>query len=269
MASKSGPTLFEVMRRAAGPQPTPEPKTPLRTEQGELETTTPVRPPAGDKQQPAGAGPGAEAPARAPLLEFTGRQLRVSLGGVSAGVTVGVILLVVAGAYQLGHRSGYHEGYAAGSAAYEARAVDEIDSATRRSPDEGSAVGRYAVSPSSQSLPGVGGDEAVSDVNGQVFLPVPGNTYIVVQEFAQGRLEDAAHAQEFLKAQGVDTVLLRQRSGALQVLTTEGFNRKDAAQKAASEQLWQRVRALGDAYRAAGGRYGLQGYLMTYTGQEG
>lgn len=88
-------------------------------------------------------------------------------------------------------------------------------------------------------------------------------TYIVAQEFGAGRMDDARAAQQYLASRGFPAEIVKLDSGPLQLITLEGYNHKDAAQKKKADEVLKRQRAAGVEYFATGGGYKLEGYYKT------
>jgi hypothetical protein len=163
---------------------------------------------------------------------------------------------------------------------------DEIDAARQRPPKTGlfDGVGRSPV-----SAPGVfPGPDDVRDADtsseaqdtqqsGQQLAASPeagprpawkvGRTYVVVQEFQRGARDDAIRAQNFLRENGVETVLQPSSGRGYRLVTIKGFDRDQPDARARADQYLRRLRTIGERYFKAGGRYKLQGYFMTYTGE--
>ena len=96
---------------------------------------------------------------------------------------------------------------------------------------------------------------------------IQGYTYVVAQEFGTERSEDAGRAQAYLQTQGVFTELVRFATGALQLITLQGFDLGDSTQRVLAEELKTKVRNIGRTYYATGGGYKLEGYFKTLKNQ--
>ncbi len=94
---------------------------------------------------------------------------------------------------------------------------------------------------------------------------ITGYTYIVVQSFRGDARDDAVRAQEYLAQHGVDTEIFGSVSRGFRLITTKGFNRKEATGKKQSDRFVRKLRGIGSAYFEAGGRYKLEGYFATRT----
>jgi hypothetical protein len=92
---------------------------------------------------------------------------------------------------------------------------------------------------------------------------VKGRTYVAVQHFQESR-DDAVRAQQFLKDNGIETEVVEiGKRGKFTLIATRGFDKDNPAQQAALDQYWKRIQSIGQAYSKAGGRYKLEGQLMT------
>ena len=57
-----------------------------------------------------------------------------------------------------------------------------------------------------------------------------------------------------------------QPRGSIQLITTQGFNRRDAAQKQMAAAALEEVHKIGKRFYAQGGGYKLKGYFKTLKG---
>jgi hypothetical protein len=180
-----------------------------------------------------------------------------------------VLLVIVFGSFEVGRRfgdrMGFRRGHVAGRASYSADALSEIEAARRQPPAthlldplRADAAGDRAAA---EALPGA----PVANSSGQPTW-VRGYTYIVVQEFSAGRRRDARQAQAFLAEHDLETEIVEYPSGAIQLITTQGYNRRDPTQRRLADQLQERVHQLGAQYFAAGGGYRLEGYFKSLKG---
>jgi hypothetical protein len=194
----------------------------------------------------------------------------VSFSSTTAAIAVFVGMAVVLGAFELGSRGGYEDGvrigHEAGRASYAAEAVSEIEEARRRPPATHLVSGLLADSAPSAAEPVESSKGATSDAVETTW--VCGYTYIVAQEFAANRAEDAQCAQRFLAERGITTAVVGLPNGAIQLITTEGYNHKDPTQKRIAEQMLEKERGIGAEYYAAGGGYRLNGYFKTLKGHQ-
>ena len=211
------------------------------------------------------------------LVELDGDRVRLSLTSVGAAGVVFLAVLLIVAAFALGGRRGdrigFRRGYDAGRVAMVEPPLTEVE-AVRSQPPATHIVGgllteRSAASP---ALPGT------DNAGRTAAKPVPSTpagtssdrpewvrdyTYIVVQEFSPKNAEDAQRAREFLAKRGIATAIVKLESGVLQLITSRGYNRKDAAQKRLADQTLEKQRALGAEYYLAGGGYKLEGYFKT------
>ena len=216
------------------------------------------------------------------LVELDGDRLRVNLTPVTAAVAVFVICLVALAAFVVGQRrgdkAGFARGFASGRDSYAAGALDAIEAARNQPPATHLVTSLLADAPARAAggeriaePPGRGGG-GLSPV-GRVADPaatagaavgwVRDLTYVVAQEFAAGREEDARRAQAFLAKRGIDSGIVRLDSGAMQLITLQGYNHKEPAQKKSADELLKKERAAGAEYFATGGGYKLEGYYKT------
>ncbi len=201
--------------------------------------------------------------------QVDGRRVHISLTSASSALVLFVIVLLVTAAAVSGRRSGLKEGhrvgYEAGRAAFAAELDDEIDG-VRRQPPQPELIAALTESEQRRSIPAAG-PESASAVPSQGSREsrgwVPGHTYVVVQEFLPSAAADATPAREFLAQHGISTTPVRYRSGAIQLITDQGYNHRDPGQKRLAEQLLDKVRAVGAKYFASGGGYKLEGYFRT------
>jgi hypothetical protein len=73
-------------------------------------------------------------------------------------------------------------------------------------------------------------------------------------------------SQAFLAQHGVETAIIQRDSGRTQLVTVQGFNRRDEAQNRLANELLERVRQVGKLYWEAGGRYKFEGYFKLRKG---
>jgi hypothetical protein len=184
-----------------------------------------------------------------------------------AAVAIFLAIVVLVGSFEVGSRAGQTRGrrlgFRQGQASYTAGALSEIEKARGQRPAT-HLVENLLAEPA-----GTASDARPIEIEGQLSSGptrwVKGNTYIVGQEFSADRLEDALQAQEFLTQNGVPTELVRLPGGAMQLLTTQGYNRKDPTQRQMADELLAKVHRIGERYFAAGGGYRLRGYFKTRT----
>ncbi len=204
-------------------------------------------------------------PARAlPFVEVEGDRFRVSFTSLTAAGAVFGLLVVLFVVFWLGGKAGYRRGYVSGRLSYEAQAVDEIEVARSQPPASYLVEGLLP----ELDVEEVGPTDGTAEADSAVEMPrwVRDHTYVVVQEFPNGNVEAANRARDFLATRGIATQLLRRVGGGLQLITTEGYNLKDPAQRQMAEELRRRVHAAGAQYYASGGGYRLEGYFKTLKG---
>jgi hypothetical protein len=200
----------------------------------------------------------------APFFEIVAGRVRVSLTSAIAAAVVFVAMVTVLVGYELGMRSGekggFGRGYEAGRASYAAEAVDEIELARAQPPAVHLTRSlRAEAAPAGQSNERAGASAAVFGTAEWIR----DYTYIVAQEFAAGRTEDAQRAREYLATRGIATALVALSNGAVQLITEQGYNLKDSTQKQLAARLLEQQHEVGSQYFASGGGYRLQGYFRT------
>jgi hypothetical protein len=90
---------------------------------------------------------------------------------------------------------------------------------------------------------------------------VSGLTYVIVQEFAAANSIHAETAQRFLADRGIETMAVGLASGGTQLITKQGYNRRDATQRQLADEFLEKVHETGKSYYASGGGYRLEGYF--------
>ncbi|UCC31921.1 MAG: hypothetical protein JSU86_06515 [Phycisphaerales bacterium] len=265
--SKRGPALFDLLSQDEATEPEtdnlPGGRGPGQQSRGATEAapTLPgkVSGPAGPLEARSSTG------GDGPFIELDGDRIRISLTSVTAAVAVFAAMVIALGVFEVGRRlgeqGGLKRGHAAGRASYVADAMSDIEAARSQPP---------ATELISDLLRQTAADGAVADaVTGETAADSEGpdwirdHTYIVAQEFSAGRRDDAQRAREFLVEHGVATELVRYPSGAIQLITTQGYNREDPTQREMSDQALRKVHAVGAQYFASGGGYKLEGYFKT------
>jgi len=204
------------------------------------------------------------------FIELDGGRIRLSFTSVLAAVAVFAALVFLLSAFEWGRwsgeRDGFKRGHVAGRASYAAGTMDEIEAARRQPPATHvvSSLLRGADAVERNST-----DPAADMGGGAPEQPrwIQDYTYIVAQEFSQGREDDARQAQAFLTQYGVATELVRYPSGSIQLITTEGFNRRNQTQRKMAEQRLRKLHTVGAKYFETGGRYKLEGYFKTFQGE--
>ncbi len=233
------------------------------------------------------------------FFELQDDRIRISFNSLTAAVAVFAGLVVVLGAFELGQwmgaRAGVKRGHAAGRQSYAADAADEIEAA-RRQPAATSLIQSLLAESDDREEPKderermkhePGRDRKVADKKGEggrmgdepttAILDKGGEeparaqwiqdyTYVVAQGFPAGHADDAERAREFLAEHGVSTRQVRYPSGAIHLITTQGYNRNDSTQRRMADVLLNKVRAIGVKYSEAGGGYKLEGYFKTLKG---
>lgn len=200
------------------------------------------------------------------FIQLDGDRIRLSFTSITAAVAVFVTLIALLGVFEWGRwngeRTGFQRGHAVGRASYAAGALDEIEAA-RMQPPATHVVRSLLKQP---DTPAQAAGESVVDldtIGSAEHRWIRDYTYIVAQEFSAGAEDDARRAQVFLARQGVATEVVRYASGAMQLITTEGFDRGDATQRQMADKWLAKVHAVGAEYFETGGRYKLEGYFKT------
>ena len=270
--AKRGPALFEVLSAEVA-QTSDTLKVPSWwPEGGRLGATGPITPEPVSVGTDAGerrVSETAVADAPVPFVEMDGGRIRISFTSVTAAVVVFLALAALLAAFELGghygYRDGFQVGHETGRASYAAETISEIEVARRQPPATQLVTSLLEAAPEPISAP--------SKTVSKPALPSPpltswirDYTYIVAQEFSSGRSDDARQAQEFLKQNGIPTEVVRLPNGAIQLITTEGYNHKDPTQRRIAEQLLEREHRIGADYYANGGGYRLKGYFKSLKG---
>ncbi|MCH8146738.1 MAG: hypothetical protein IH987_01930, partial [Planctomycetes bacterium] len=208
--------------------------------------------------------PRAENQGRSPFLTFVDGSIRLSLTSTwaAAGLFVGLTTLLVA--FEFGKRQGFTGGVEAGRASYAAEATSEIDLARLQEPTTHIVAGLLDNVPGTDPATRAGGKTKLAPVAKTSWIR--DYTYIVAQEFAGGQAESARQARAFLAKDGVETAMVIQPGGSIQLITTQGFNRRDAAQKKMAAAALEKVHKIGKRFYAQGGGYKLSGYFKTLKG---
>jgi len=214
------------------------------------------------------------APAGGPMVEVEGDQIRLSLTSVTLAVVIFAVLIALLGVFALGRRAGdaggFARGFEAGRASYAADAMSEIEAA-RQQPPATELVGSLLTEPI-QDQPVPTPSSSVEETQPAAVSAAPetpwisGYTYIVAQEFSAGRRDDAVKAKAFLVERGIDTALIELSTGSMQLITTQGFDRDDPAQRRLADEFLARVHAAGAAFFARRGGYKLEGYFKKLKG---
>lgn len=202
-------------------------------------------------------------------IELAGERIRFSLTSTSAALALFAVLVVLLGAFELGAMRGESygllAGYEQGRASYTAEVVGDIESA--RAQPANTALVRNLLSESNGNVRSKGTGESdvleMENAGSAAATWVRGHTYIVAQEFSAGREQDAMAAQAFLWQAGIRAKLVEIAGGALQLITAQGYNHRDPAQRRTLEKVLERLHTRGAEYYAQGGGYRLKGYLKT------
>ncbi len=216
----------------------------------------------------APAAPGSATGEGGRFIQLNGDRIGLSFTSITAALAVFLTLVALLVAFEWGRwngqQKGFQRGHAAGRASYAAGAMDEIEAA-RNQPPATHVVRSLLKQP---GAPGqAAGESAADSATAGSAEPrwIRDYTYIVAQEFPTGSQDDARRARAFLARHGVATEVVRYASGALQLITTEGFDRGDPTQRQMADKWLAKVHAVGADYFETGGRYKLEGYFKTLT----
>ncbi|UCF32496.1 MAG: hypothetical protein JSV78_09180 [Phycisphaerales bacterium] len=278
---KSAPALFEVLdkaQRRGGPKVKVPPwlsrKRRRPAEPPKLFDLEKPEEPAADRK----AAPAPDAGAATRFFEYDGRLIRLRFTSFSAAIAIGCVILLAVAAFKVGSNTGFNRGqrsgFVAGQQAYLAEAYDEIQAARSRPPQPeliqglqpGADVQPAGPPPATASVETGSKEPAPRDTGAAAPTWVEGNTYVVVQNFSADRGEDVLRSQAFLAQHGVETAIIQRDSGRTQLVTVQGFNRRDEAQNRLANELLERVRQVGKLYWEAGGRYKFEGYFKLRKG---
>ena len=272
-APKRGTALFDLLTteevRAAEPLKIPGWWEREQSARGSVPERAPARPEPDSNPDPAPSGSPASEDQGGRMIELDGNRVRISLTSMSGAIVAFVALVVLLGgvetARRFGEREGFRRGHVAGRASYATDTVSEIEAARRQPPstDIVKDLLRDAEVPPLSGL-AIGGE-----ASSEPIAPgwVRGLTYIVAQEFGGQYEEHARRAQEFLAEHGIETELVRYVSGSMQLLTVQGDNRTDPAQRRMADELLAKVHQVGAKYFSGGGGYKLDGYFRTLKGE--
>ncbi|RJP40666.1 MAG: hypothetical protein C4547_02365 [Phycisphaerales bacterium] len=210
-------------------------------------------------------------------MTLDGGRAQVSLSSTSAAVVLFVLGMLACGVYLVGFHRGRTLGRAEGFQTVRRMGEDEIAQARRAAvdprltegltvpqrppvPATGSGVPGEATGPADPVWPGPPspGPASTSTIPAGAVSWVRGNNYVVVQSFKPGALDDAVTVQDYLARHDIGTQIVSKADGGFWVITTQGFNLDDAAQKPLADALQQRIRSVGAVFRSAGGRYDFQ-----------
>lgn len=200
-----------------------------------------------------------------PFIELDADRFRISFTSVTAALAVFGLLVVLIGAFELGRRLerpvAFRLGVDAGRTASESEGLSEVEMVRAQPPSHEVIADLLAKPPVTAVSPLINkGIQQGADASPGW---IRGFTYVVAQEFTQGRSADARQAQAFLAKDAIATELISFPSGSYQLITTQGYDRTNATQRGLAEQLQKQVRASGRRYYESGGGYKLEGYLKT------
>ncbi|MBI1826720.1 MAG: hypothetical protein HY287_17660 [Planctomycetes bacterium] len=206
-------------------------------------------------------------------ISLEGDRIRITFSSLTAAIVLFLfslsLLLAFGWGARRGETRGLQRGLAAQSQASDPVRQDEISAVRERKPSS-ELIKDIAVGPQNPviqaSKPVIAPKELPAHSTAQEQAApnwVKDRTYIVAQEMPASAMASAQTAQEFLVRGGVQTTIIKPNDRTLLLVTTHGYNHKDGAEKHQSEQLLDRIRALGTEFYAAGGGYKLEGYYRT------
>lgn len=220
-------------------------------------------------------------------IAVDGDRIRLSLTSIASATVVFVFVLAVLVAFGIGARrgesKGLQKGYAAGSSTKDPKAPDEIQTVRNQKPATYLISDIASGAPAAKKNPTVSASEVKPPASAKQPAPNPApnvaatstgddggkvqwvrdQTYIVAQEMPANAMPQAKAAQEFLARGGVQATIVQPNDRSILLITTRGYNHKDANQKKQSEQLLDKIRSLGTQYYSSGGGYKLEGYFKT------
>lgn len=270
-SKRGGPALFELLQGNRFRRDDPEVQTHLRVVHHEPESTE-------DSDVGSDGDGGAIRAEKSTLVQVKEDRLHLALTPLSAAAIVFVLSVVVLGVYLVGRQRGENSAVLQGIAQGDAATADSVEAARMQPPAphlvesliEGSSKAPPAKNREAQRPATRNAEPAVATPAADVELPpgprhgwVRDYTYIVAQEFGAARMDDARAAQHYLASRGFPAEIVKLDSGPLQLITLDGYNHKDAAQKKKADEVLKRQRAAGVEYFATGGGYKLEGYYKT------
>ncbi len=295
LRSKRGPALFDYLtagdnggdaplRPRSGPGPSASGSSGVEPEAARSRSPKPTPDPVVIARAPVSlvAGTEGKSPSGATRtwIEMDDERIRVSFSSLTAAAAVFVLLMVMLAAFEFGKRrgesAGVLRGFEEGKASLSAGAADDLET-VRQQPPSSEIVRSLLRDPGATGAAGTTNPSVASPgATGKIAGNAPkksgaerwtqGKTYVVVQEFAADKEEFARRAQGFLASKSIPTAIVSGAAGSFRLITTEGFNRQDAAERRVSEQTLARIHALGEDYYRDGGGYKLQGYFATLKG---
>jgi len=262
--SKRGRSLFDLLQAQenTGSEATPSSRIGVQPPPHKVPRTSEVRTRSPDVAMTEQTRPATSE--RTPLVEVDGDRFRLSFSSLTAALVLFGLMIVVFAAFRLGNELGHDKGFAGGRLSYEAEALNEIEAA--RSQPAATHLVEELLAEVPRQAPGPIGNDEKSGAPALATKWVRDHTYLVAQEFPNGDAEAANRAKDFLATMGIPADVVRRPNGSLQLITTEGYNLRDPAQREMAEELKRRVHSAGARYYAAGGGYKLEGYFKTLKG---
>ncbi|MCC7294189.1 MAG: hypothetical protein IT449_19170 [Phycisphaerales bacterium] len=214
-----------------------------------------------------------------PVVSFDAGRMNLSLTSTASGIAAFILVLLLGGAFMVGRtvgvKSGREIGFKQGRDSFSSDAMDEIEQARTKPPKQdivsnlltGKPVEENPIGETTeakQALPSAAEANAAKLPGSSDVAWIEGHNYIVVQEFEPNALADAQAARDFLLESKIPTVVVSVKGGRYRLLTVEGFNFKEPAQRQRADLLKKRIGEVGAKFFAAGGRYRLEGYYAAY-----
>ena len=269
--TKHGPTLFDYLHSSEhAVAEIPEVGVALASAREHKKRVSPVRVDVAPDASPEPSRP--VDPANRPVtVGLDGDRLRFSLSSVGAAVVIFAAIVALFGAFVLGSGSGEKRGFVRGKIvgreSYTASTMSEIETVRSRPPATG-VIESLLTEPAAAASDDPGHGSALRRDPSADPQWIRDYTYVVVQEFRAGHTADAHDARDFLSHHGVSSEVVGFDSGAIQLITTQGFDRRQATQRGMAEALLAKVHDIGDKYFAAGGGYRMQGYFRRLKGDQ-
>lgn len=268
--TKQGPALFELLelKRHDAARTLKVPAWWAR--EGRPESLDPVRSlpeDALDDAETVEDSIGETALAHSAVLTHQQGRIQLTFGSLTAALVVFLALALLFSSFVLGKRAGTQRGFAmgyeTGRSSTASEPASEVEAVRRQPPATHlvSTVLEPAPAPPIKAAPAAAAERAVEPGRW-----VRGNTYILAQEFAAGRADDARAAKDFLGQHGIGAAVVESGTQGLQLITTKGYNFKDAAEKRLGEEMLDKLHVVGAKYYAGGGGYRLEGYFKTLKG---
>ncbi len=194
------------------------------------------------------AATGGTAPAS---IQSDGDRVKFSVSTLTLAMVLFAMFGVLGGAFALGRHLGYDSGWQAAEDQALLIADDEFRDIREQPPNPG-VLQDLDVVTDAVNREHVRQERAAHE--GQAGF-IDGLNYVWIETFTNK--DDAPTVREFLKSKDIESTLIA--SGNKWVLVSSaGFDYRLPEEKAACQQLVARIRAIGQQYLKAGGRYDFQ-----------